>query len=205
MYAGQVMEQRPVAAAVRRPAASLHRGAAGGAARARAGRPSARDHPRRRARRVRSAQRLPVRAALRVRDAALDGRAPRAATVAGGPGALPLPAGRPAAAGRDRARRTGADRGRSMSRAGHGRSGSGIRPAARHRGLRVEPARTGGMSVVVERKICARSTRSGAACSASRRSCRPWAASRSPSRPARRWRWSASPAAASPRWRAWSR
>ena len=38
-----------------------------------------------------------------------------------------------------------------------------------------------------------------------RRSCRRWAASPSPSKPARRWRWSANPAAASRRWRAWCR
>ena len=40
MYAGQVIEQRTVAAAVRRSAAPLHRGAAVGAARAQDGRPS---------------------------------------------------------------------------------------------------------------------------------------------------------------------
>ena len=75
---------------------------------------------------------------------------PELRALAGRPGALPLPAGRPAAAGRDRARR---------------------QPV---------PIEARSMSVVRrEPRTCGRSTRSAAACSGARRSCRPWAASRS--------------------------
>ena len=64
MYAGQVMEEQPAAAAVRPSPPPLHRRPARRAARARRGQAAPADHPRRGARRRRPAAGLPVRPAL---------------------------------------------------------------------------------------------------------------------------------------------
>ena len=98
MYAGQVMEQRPVAQLFADPQHPYTEALLAALPERGAGRPPAGDHSRRGARRVRPAERLPVRAALRLRHRALDGGAARAAALAGRAGALPLPAGRSAAA-----------------------------------------------------------------------------------------------------------
>ena len=146
MYAGQVMEERAADALFAAPAASLHRGAAGGAARAARGRRAARDDSRRRAGPARPAGRLPVRPALRVRHAGVRG-APGAAAMAGRARPLPLSVRR----SRD-ARRT--------SRATAQRRGdAAIMQSTRHRRRVVEAARGSARA----------STRCAAGCSASRR------------------------------------
>jgi ABC-type glutathione transport system ATPase component len=80
MYAGQVMEHQRVDRLFA-AAASVHRGAARGAARARRARGAAGHHQRRGAGRARPARGLPVRAALRLRHGAcLPGAARRCAS-----------------------------------------------------------------------------------------------------------------------------
>ena len=154
MYAGQVMEQRSAADAVRRAAASLHRGAAGRDARAQRRRRPPGHHPRRGAGRVRPARRLPVRAALRLRDPAFaQAERPALRAVAGRPGALPLSAGRSRSA-RRRSARDGRWRWRPREAALHDDRSSSRRKDLRRvytirRGMFREPAQlqaVGGVS-----------------------------------------------------------
>ncbi len=105
MYAGQIVEERSADAAVCRAAASVHRSAARGDARAQHRRHAARDDSGRGARPVRPAVGVPVRAALLRCDGPILPDAPRAAAVAGRPRPLSLPARRSRPRSRDRARR----------------------------------------------------------------------------------------------------
>ena len=107
----------------------------------------------------------------------IHGGAARTAPLAGRPGALPLPAGRSAAP-----------------------------KATMHAMTPPVPIEvTGDMTVVVEAKNLRQVYKIRRGFCARPRICRRWAACPSRSRPARRWPWSANPAAASPRSPAWCR
>ena len=175
MYAGQVMEQRSAVGALRRTPASLHRGAAGRAARAQRRRAGSPRSPAWCRALLRPAERLPVRPRCAYATRAFAHGAPGIAAMARRPRALPLSAGRSGAAPAS-PRRSGRRDGEERHRERAGRRSEG--PAQVYeirRGLFREPAQTAGRG---------------------RR--RP-----SPSSRARRWRWWANPAAASPRSRAW--
>ena len=130
-YAGQQVEEQRDRRAVRRSAPPLHRRAARRAARARDGAPAAGD-PRRRARPVRPAARLPVRAALRLRLRRLPPR--RARPRAGGARPRAVPLRRSAAASRRRrARGRRHERGRSKRAACRATTSSRAAPSGRPR------------------------------------------------------------------------
>ena len=92
MYAGQMVEEQRRRGAVRRPAASVHRGPARRAARACAGPRAAAHHPRRGAGHRRPPAGLPVQPALPLRRRALPRRAAGAGRGARASGPLPLSA-----------------------------------------------------------------------------------------------------------------
>ncbi len=211
MYAGQVRRGARRRRAVRGAAAPLHRGAARRDARAQHRRDAPRDDSRRRARALRPAAGLPVRAALHLRHRPVSCRTrPGSAAVARRPGPLPLSARRSRSATRpSRATRCGAAKAAGMSAAAArtSRRGSGFGRMATclavARRLKPAPRRCGRMSApVVEASDLTRVYEIRAACCASRRACTRSAASRSRSRPAARSPSSANPAAASRRWRA---
>ena len=157
MYAGQVVEERSADALFAAPAASVHGGAARGDARAQHGRHAPRDDSRHGAGPLRPAARLPVRAALHVRDATLAApMRPELRAVAGRPRPLPLPARR----SRSATRRMRATIGQASSAAAthDERAGRrGARPDAAstpiRRGPFREPARlhaVGGVSFAID-------------------------------------------------------
>ena len=180
MYAGQVVEERSADALFAAPAASLHRGAARGAARAQRRRDAARHHSRRRARALRPAARLPVRAALRLRRRRAAARGP------------PL---RPGRDGRVRCHYP-------LGAAGR-RDGAACAEAAPARATARRMSATRRRAVVDARDLTRDYEVRARPVRASRRGCRRSTACRSPSTPGGRWRWSANRAAASRRWRAW--